>query len=253
MTIFYAVSAVAVILVGIGKAGFAAGLTIIAVPMMIVAMPEGMDAGAAPAILLPILCGCDWFSLAHYRKEYSSKHIFILLPGALLGILAGWLFMRIGKLSGDFLKVGIGILSIGFVVFSVWREFIQKKTSASTPGKIIGSIIGVVTGFSSMLAHAGGPPIAVYLLPQNLNRRIFVGTTVVFFTILNHVKLIPYYQLGLLDFSNVKISLFLAPLVPVGVYLGVWMNRRVDESSFKKIVTAFLLVSGVKLLWDGLF
>ncbi|MEX2373394.1 MAG: TSUP family transporter, partial [Dehalococcoidia bacterium] len=103
----------------------------------------------------------------------------------------------------------------------------------------------------SFVAHAGGPPLSVYLLPLRLDKTTFVGTTVVYFAVVNYAKLIPYGLLGQFDATNLTTSAVLLPLAPVGVALGVILHRRLREDVLYDVVYAALLVTGLKLLWDG--
>ena len=109
-------------------------------------------------------------------------------------------------------------------------------------------VLGGAAGFTSTLAHAGGPPATIYLLPQQLPRNIFVGTSVIFFFILNLVKLVPYGMLGLLRVGNISTILILAPLTFLGVQLGVWLNRRFSDKYFTYVIYVLLLLTGIELV-----
>jgi hypothetical protein len=100
--------------------------------------------------------------------------------------------------------------------------------------------------------HAGGPPTNFYLLPQQLDKTIFVGTTVVFFTAVNLIKLVPYYFLGQLNGDNLLLSLIFAPLAPLGVWIGLKLHDRVNQQLFYNLAYIFLLITGVKLRYDGI-
>ena len=124
-----------------------------------------------------------------------------------------------------------------------------KAAERSTPKGLFWSAF---SGLTSTIAHAGGPPLSVYLLPQQLDKAVLVGTTVIFFAVINLVKLVPYAWLGLFDARNLATSLVLSPLAPVGIGLGVFLMRRTSERLFYRIAYALLLVVGVKLAWDGI-
>jgi len=109
-----------------------------------------------------------------------------------------------------------------------------------------------VSGFTSFVAHAGGPPLSVYLLPQNMDKTLFVGTTVIYFAFVNYLKLVPYSLLGQFSGENLLTSLILSPLAPLGMWLGIWLHRRIDERLFYQTVYLMLAVVGLKLLYDGL-
>ena len=109
-----------------------------------------------------------------------------------------------------------------------------------------------MSGLNSTNAHAGGPPLSIYLLPLRLDTAVMVGTTVVFFAVINFVKLVPYTWLGLFDPANLATSAALSPLAPVGIWMGVWLMRRIPEDLFYRICYAILVVVGAKILWDGI-
>jgi len=144
-------------------------------------------------------------------------------------------------------------------VFSINQAFgITQRVAArlaaerAAPGRIAGTFWGALSGFTSTLAHAGGPPFAIWMMPQKLDKTTLVATSAVFFLIVNYVKLVPYAMLGQLNTGNLTLALLFAPLAPLGIWLGVWMHRRISERAFYVISYALLFSTGVKLVWDGL-
>jgi uncharacterized membrane protein YfcA len=116
-----------------------------------------------------------------------------------------------------------------------------------------GAFWSTISGFTSTIAHAGGPPIYAYLLPQRLERNLYVGTTVWFFFYVNYAKLVPYWLLGQLGAANLLTALALAPLVPVGVWLGAWLQRRVkSDRIFYQVCYWAMLAIGIRLIYDGI-
>jgi uncharacterized membrane protein YfcA len=241
---FYFLAALAVLIVGISKSGFGSGIGVLGVPLMALVIPPQQ----AAAIMLPVLCVMDLFNIWHYRSRFDRDNLIILLPAALVGILVGTFTFR--YLSSAQIRILIGIISVLFVA----NFFLGKRNSEKQngPNRIKGSLWGVVAGFTSFGVHAGGPPVNIYLLPQRLEKTLFVGTTVVFFTIVNYIKLIPYYFLGQLNGNNLLTSLVLTPLAPLGVWLGIKLHDRVNERLFYNLAYFFLMVTGVKLLVDGI-
>ncbi|MCG3197316.1 MAG: hypothetical protein GHCLOJNM_01801 [bacterium] len=242
------VSGLCVILVGIAKAGFAGGIGVIATPLLSLVMSPTQ----AAAILLPLLCGCDAVSIYFYRRVFAVRSLKELLPGSALGIALGALtiayFQGKPEVAEKSLKMLIGWISILFVIYQVGRAWIQEELERYHPKGWHGWLLGGSAGFTSALAHAGGPPVAMYLLPQHLDRRLFVGTTVWLFAAINAMKLVPYWWLGLFPKENLEMSFFLMPLVPVGVGLGVWMNRAMNEMVFSRIVYTLLFLTGIQLI-----
>jgi hypothetical protein len=164
------------------------------------------------------------------------------------GIAVGAFFFGRFADNERILQIGIGTLSLLFVLFQAARAYMLGTLVRRHPHAAEGVGMGAVAGFTSTLAHAGGPPVAIYLLPQKLPRDLFVGTTVIFFAAANLIKLVPYYSLGLLRPGNLVTTLMLAPLSYVGVRLGIYMNRRFSEVWFARAVYAILFLTGVQLI-----
>jgi uncharacterized membrane protein YfcA len=122
----------------------------------------------------------------------------------------------------------------------------------SAPTFLPGIFWSGLAGFTSFVSHAGGPPIMQYLMPQNMDKMRLVGTTVIFFTAVNFAKLGPYAQLGLVDLSNLAVSLLLAPAIPVGYFVGYRLLQAVDMRGFNLVTAWTLLAAGTKLVFDGL-
>ena len=247
---FYVVAVIAILVTGIAKGGFGQGSGGIAVPLMAMFIAPQEAAG----IMLPILCAMDLFSVHAYRRAWSREHVKILLPGALLGIALGGL--AFGLLPVDAVRLLLGVIAVTFAL-NQWLRFTERiaarvVATRGKPGRVAGAFWGTVSGFTSTLAHAGGPPYAIYMLGQKVDKTLFVGTSVVFFLIVNYVKLIPYYFVGQLNFGNLTAALLFAPLAPVGVWLGVWMNRRLSQRAFFNASYALLLATGLKLVYDAL-
>ena len=240
---FYAAAIPALLITGISKAGFGSGMGILAVPLIALTMP----ATQAAAIMLPILCVMDLAALWAYRGLWSGENMKIMLPGGLAGIVLGALTFRYVSEPG--LKLVLGTVAIGFLL---QRWFSARSQAQKTqPAKAKGYFWSTLSGFTSTLAHAGGPPMSIYLLPQRMDKALLVGTTVVFFTVVNYVKLIPYTLLGLFDASNLATSAGLAPLGILGIFCGVWLRKHIEEALFYRLCYGFLFVTGLKLLYDG--
>lgn len=240
--VFYAVAIPAILLVGISKGGFGSGAGMLATPLiaMVVPIPQ------AAAILLPLLLVMDAAGLWAYRGVFSRENMRVILAGGVAGVILGTLTFR--YFSDAWLRVALGAIAVAFVA----QRFLFRGSDAPTPRSTAkGLFWSAVSGLTSTVAHAGGPPLSVYLLPQRLDKAVLVGTTVVFFAVINLVKVAPYAWLGLFDTRNLSTSLVLAPLAPVGIFLGVWLLRRMSQELFYRISYALLLVVGAKLLWDG--
>jgi uncharacterized membrane protein YfcA len=247
---FYPVALIAILLTGISKGGFAGGAAGIGVPLMsiFIAPPE------AAGIMLPILCAMDIFGVWAYRGRWSREHLKALLPGALVGIvLASLLF---GTLPVNAIRLLIGVISVVFAL-NQWFGLTQRLATALSrerrkPGRFAGALWGAASGFTSTLAHAGGPPFSVYILPQRLDKTTLVGTSAAFFLIVNYVKLVPYAYLGQLNFGNLATALAFAPLAPAGIWLGVWLHGKISDRTFYQVSYVLLFTTGAKLIYDAL-
>jgi uncharacterized membrane protein YfcA len=244
---FWALAIPAVLITGITKGGFASGAGNAMVPLMSLVIPAPQAAGVA----LPLLCAMDIASLRAWWGRWSVKELWATLPGGLLGVAIG--VAVFGLMSDAAVKLMVGAIAIIFLVRSLWQSRpgrVPPPPAESSPRR--GGFWGMLSGLTSTIAHAGGPPLAVYLYPLRLDRAVLAATTVVFFGVMNYVKLLPYYFLGQLSVTNVLTSLLLFPLVPVGVRLGIWLQGRMSDRLFYRIVYAMLAVSGSKLIYDGI-
>ncbi len=245
-TAFWITAAFVMIITGLGKSGFGSGIGALATPLLALTIPVT----DAAALLLPLLIIMDWFALPHYytQRRFDSHHLRILLLGSVIGVAIGAFFFTTLNHNERAMKMGIGALALIFVLLQVGRSLIFGAMSDHRPAPWVGWLMGVLGGFTSTVAHAGGPPITIYLVPQNLPRDRFVGTTVLLFAAINLMKLIPYYFLGLLRVGNLSTILVLAPLAFVGVRLGIWLNKRFTNLWFNRFIYTFLFLTGVELL-----
>ncbi|MBT8077425.1 MAG: sulfite exporter TauE/SafE family protein [Gammaproteobacteria bacterium] len=244
--LFYLAAVPAVFLFGVSKGGFGGGLGVISVPLMgLVVSPV-----QAAAILLPILCLMDLFSLWAYRGRWQWPELHVLLPASLIGIATGTLLFE--YLSPSVLRLLLGVIAITFTLNHWWLHLRAPREARKHYSRSAGVVAGATAGFTSFVAHAGGPPVTMYLLRRGHDRTAFVGTTVLFFAVVNYVKLLPYAWLGQFDASNLGTSLVLAPLAPVGVAAGVWLHRRISDRFFYRLAYGLLFIVGLKLIYDGL-
>ncbi len=242
--LFWISAICAVTLVGISKAGFGAGVGVVSTPLMALTIPVA----DAAALLLPLLVLCDIVAVYSYGMGFHRRSIKLLLPGAIIGIAAGGFFFGYFIGMDHVMRVGIGVLAILFVAFQAARAYIVGALKEHRPHAAEGVLMGAISGFTSTLAHAGGPPLAVYLLPQKLTPALYVGTSVIFFAVTNALKLIPYWSLGMLKVGNITTIALLSPMTYVGVRLGLYLNGRFSQKWFDRVVYGVLFLSGVQLL-----
>lgn len=241
---FYAVSIPAVLMLGISKSGFGAGLGSLAVPLMAMAVTVPQ----AAATLMPVLLLLDVLSLAAFRRHFDHRLIRFLLPFGLIGTVAGALLFK--ALDA---RLVAGVVGIFTLLFLAQRLAFPPKPDSPHPPKWLGAILTVMSGFTSFIAHSGGPPINAYVIPMRLAPLTFAATMAAFFFVMNLAKWIPYAWLGLLDVRNMTTSLALLPFAPIGVFIGVRIAHRIKPETFYRLVYAGMLLTGIKLVWDGFF
>lgn len=239
---FYALAIPAVLLLGISKSGFGAGFGSLAVPMMAmsVSVPQ------AAAILMPVLLLMDILGMAAFRKDFDKQLLKFLVPFALLGTVIGALLFKLLDTH-----VVAGLVGAFTLLFLAQRLVFPPRPNSPPPARWLGALLTITSGFTSFVAHAGGPPINAYVIPLRLSPVKFTATMAFLFFVVNLSKWIPYAWLGLLDTRNMATSVALLPLAPIGVWVGVRLARRISEILFYRLLYSGMFLTGCKLLWDG--
>jgi uncharacterized membrane protein YfcA len=253
-----AVGVLAALFIGISKAGFGGGLGMLTTPLCVLAF----DAKDAIGILLPLLCVGDAFSLYHYWRRWEARNLRYLLPGVAVGVVLG--VQWIGRFSARELNLAIGVLAVAFVGFQAVKDRVFRAAGTFAPSHTLGIPCGVLSGLTSTFAHGAGPVVSMFLIPQRLSKTVYVGTTVLVFAWINWIKL-PFYCLhrgwlggswapaeAIINGRTLATSLEFLPVVPIGVWLGVWLNRRFSESAFLRVIYALVFLAGVELIWQAL-
>ncbi len=239
---FYVAAVPAVLLLGVSKSGFGSGFGSLAVPMMALVTTVPI----AAAILMPVLFVMDVLGIVAYRRDFDRTLLRFLIPRALLGIL-------VGALTFHFLeaKTVAGLVGILTLLFLALRVRQRKQTSAAVLPRWVGGLLTATSGFTSFVAHAGGPPVNAYLLPMRLSPVTYTATMAYLFLVVNLSKWLPYSMLGLLNMENFATSAVLLPLAPLGVWVGVRLARKIDPVLFYRVAYVGMALTGVKLTWDG--
>jgi uncharacterized membrane protein YfcA len=240
---FYAAAIPAVLLMGLAKSGFGAGFGSLATPLLALAVP----APQAAAIMLPLLLVMDGFGVKALFLQRDRALIRLLIPAGLIGTALGT--ASFGMLSG---KAVAGIVGALTLLFLAQRLLFPPHADATPPPRWLGFGLGVASGFTSFVAHAGAPPVSAYVLPLRLAPITYAATMATFFAVINLSKWVPYAWLGLLDLRNLTTSLMLVPLAPIGVWVGVKLLPHIRPVLFYRLVYVGMFLTGVKLLWDGL-
>jgi uncharacterized membrane protein YfcA len=242
--LFYAAAIPAVTLLGLAKGGFS-GLGTLSLPLMALVVSPVQ----AAAIMLPTLIVQDVVSVWAYRNTWDRRNVVILVIGATTGILTGYLLAA--QVSDAAIKLAVGLISIAFALRRLALERGDQEPKPTPADVPRGIFWGWVTGFTSMIAHAGGPPFQIYVMPQRLPRDVFVGTGAILFALVNWIKVPPYLALGQFTLENMATAGALFPVAIASTWAGVLLVRRVSGKRFYTAVYALLVLVGLKLVYDG--
>jgi hypothetical protein len=239
--VFYVMLAVVICLIGLSKGGFGGTMGALATPLLALILPANQVVG----LLLPILIIADVFAVASHWKKWDKKLVILLLPGAALGVLIGTMFIT--NVSPLVLRRALGVIALLFAGYKFFEPIILGAVHYQARNWH-GVIAGTVAGFSSSLAHTGGPPITIYLLMQDISPRVFVATSALFFMALNWIKVPTYFYANLFDFKLLGQVAWLLLLLPLSVWLGKSIATKINKVIFDRIMVFFLALSGVLLL-----
>ncbi len=241
--LFLIIFAFVAFLVGVAKGGFGGLMGALATPLMALVMPVDQVIG----LVLPVLIFADLFAIAFHWRRWNGRLIVLLLPGAILGVTIGTLFIT--NAPTEALRLALGIIVLIFAIYKILENRILgslKYESRNWHG-LLG---GTIAGFSSALAHTGGPPISIYLLMQGITPRVFVATAALFFFTLNWIKVPYYFYAQLFDFQKLWGVAWLLPMVPLGAWFGRWISEKIEPKSFEVFVLVLLIVSALVLIFS---
>lgn len=241
--LFYLAAVPGVLLAGLSKGGFGGSIGMLAVPLMALVISPVQ----AAAIMLPILLVMDAVGLFAWRGTFDRRSIAIVLPAAMIGTAVGW--ATAAYVTEAHVRLIVGVIVILFTADYFLGG--AKRQQPKEHNRAKGTFWGAVAGFTSFVSHAGGPPFQMYMLPLRLDPKLFAGTAIIIFTGINASKVVPYYFLGQFSPTNLMTSAVLLPLAPLATLFGVWLVKRIEPSSFYRIMYAVLFLVACKLIWDG--
>jgi uncharacterized protein len=243
--LFYALAIPAALMVGITKTGVG-GSNVLGVSLMsfVITVPQ------ATAIMLPILCLTDLVGVWVFRRSWDARNLMIILPGAVVGIVIGTL--TFSALDSGAIKSVVGLIAVWFAVAQFLPLIRKREVAPRASDAPRGLFWSTVAGFTSFVAHAGQPPLSIYLIPQRMPKELYLGTNAIFWAFANYLKLIPFWYLGQLNATNLATSVALMPLIPVGLAIGWWIQKKLSPTMFYKVVLVLLGLTGAKLIWDGI-
>jgi uncharacterized membrane protein YfcA len=240
---FYAVAIPAVMILGLAKGGFS-GLGVLAVPLMALVISPV----EAASITLPILMVQDVVSVWVFRHSWDGRSVATLLPGALVGVGLGYLLAA--HVSVSAVELAVGLTAIVFGTQQVWKHW-QPLAPAKGASTLKGAVCGVASGFTSQIAHAGGLPFQIYMLPKRLPHEVFIGTSSIYFAAVNWIKVPAYFALGQFTRMTLTTAAVLLPLAIAATLAGAFITRRISGRRFYLVVYLLLIAVGIKLISDG--
>jgi uncharacterized membrane protein YfcA len=206
-----------------------------------------MPADQVIGLILPVLMVADVFAVASLWKRWDWRLIILLMPGAVVGVTIGTYFIT--NAPTKTLKLALGIIVLLFALYKILEARLFNILTYEAKNWH-GVFAGTVAGFSSALAHTGGPPISIYLLMRRVPTHVFNATSALFFAILNWVK-VPYYVYAqLFDFQQMRSLIWLLPLLPLGVWGGKWAAEKISQAVFERVIVALLVVTALLLIFS---
>lgn len=242
---FWIVAGLAAYLMGLSKGGVPM-IALLSVPMLALYM----DAAAAAGLLLPLYLVADAYAIYLFRKAFSVRNLKILVPGGLAGVCVG--FVAVSYVPGEVAKLLVAGIGISYLINAL-RDRLSKGEVAPRPADVPRGVFwGTLAGLTSYISHAGGPPYQAYVLPQKLDKMVYLGTTTIFFTFLNLVKVPPYVMAGQITWDSLAEAVWLAPLALAGAWSGAMVSRMLPEKVFFALIEIALALVSLKLLYEVL-
>lgn len=269
----WALAVIGALLVGVSKTGVA-GIGVLFVVIFAYLFP----AKQATGLVLPLLICGDLVAVASYRQHASWRHLRRLFPWTAAGVVIG--FFALGRIDDHQAKGLVGGIVLGLLALHGWRrrpDWLARRVvpengsaghdrndeasvieiGAANGGGVtrdeggvwFAPLVGVLAGFTTLVANAAGPLMAIYLLAMRLPKMEFVGTAAVFFLLLNLFKVPFMVKLGLINPGSLTLNLFLAPAVLTGAWLGRKLLLKLNQRVFETLALVLSAVAGVRLLW----
>jgi uncharacterized protein len=238
-----AVSLAAVFLIAFMRGAFGGGFAVVGIPLMSLAM----DPLTAGAVLAPLFVAMDVVALRYWKPStWSKPDLKVLVPSLVVGIGLGVLTLSVL----DARAVAIVVALITLIFAGLWLLSGGKVTVRPRSVRK-GTAAGLAAGVTTMVAHSGGPPLAMYLLPLGMSKELYAGTTSIFFTVANCAKAVPWLLLVNLNAAAWTLMAISLLAVPTGIWTGWRLHQRLDQLQLYRACYGLLIVTALKLLWDG--
>ena len=242
----FALAIPAVIFAGVSKGGFGSGAAFAASSILALVFEPGVAIG----VMLPLLLVMDVTALKGFWRKWDWALSLPIIVGAIPGVVMGAVLYK--ATNPDVFRFLIGVISILFVFWQIGNRVGWITRRAKPFSRSGGLLAGVTGGFTSFVSHAGGPPVAVYLLSHPVTKTTYQASTVLIFWIVNLAKLVPYSMVGIFSRETLLADVYLFPFAIFGAWLGIKAHERIPERLFFDLTYALLLFTGSKLIFDSL-
>ncbi|MDR2215507.1 MAG: sulfite exporter TauE/SafE family protein [Nevskiaceae bacterium] len=238
----WAVLALIAAALGFSKTGLP-GMSLLAVGIL----PNLMPAKTATGVILPILIFADLFAFFIYRNHMDWRRVGRLLPWAVAGVLLGW--AALGRIDDQQTARLIGAIMVVMLAAHLWRRRHGNEAALVHAPMWFAPLMGLLAGFTTMIANAAGPVMVLYLLAMRLEKLQFLGVAAAFFLVINWIKVPFALQLGLINADSLSLNLRLLPATAIGALLGRWLIAHVNQRMFENITVALSMLAALKLLF----
>ncbi|MEU5365444.1 sulfite exporter TauE/SafE family protein [Streptomyces sp. NPDC005925] len=242
----FAALALAALLVGFSKTAVS-GANTVSLAVFAAVLP----ARASTGVLLPVLIAGDVLAVLTYRRHAHWPTLWRLFPAVAAGVVAGTVFLVWA--DDRIVRTSIGAILLVMAAVTVWRRRAadtepEPEEVTSRAGRLKARSYGVLGGFTTMVANAGGPVMSMYLLSAGFRKLGFLGTSAFFFLIVN-VSKVPFSAgLGLIDGRSLRLDAALVLFVVPGALLGKWAVQRINQRLFEQLVIAATVLGALQLL-----
>jgi uncharacterized membrane protein YfcA len=236
----WVVVVLAALFIGVSKTAIG-GLGMVSVAIFANVLP----AREASGFVLPLLICADLVAARSYREHTQWKHLLRLFPWTAGGVILGWMCM--GMINDREASLLVGGIVLAMVALHLWRS--RRPTDDEEHSFGFAATIGVLAGFTTLIANAAGPLMAIYLLAMRLPKMQYMGTAAVFFLIINSFKVPFMVNLDLITWQSVTGNLILVPAVFLGAFIGRRILKIIDQKLFESLALWMSALAGIKLLF----
>ncbi len=224
----WALAILCAMLVGISKAGLNS-VSIITVSIFAWLFGSKVSTG----VLLPMLICADILAVFYYKRHANWQLLLRLAPWIVIGILAG---VWIGKDLNEavFKKMMATIVLI--IVFGLF--WFEKRPLKDAPHSLwFSGIMGIGTGFTTMVGNQAGGFANVYFLSMRLTKNDFIGTNAWLFLFVNLFKL-PFHIFSweTVNSDSIAINIALLPFLIIGFYVGIYIVKTIVDARYRQII-----------------